>query len=138
MDPHELRAAIQEEIGLDIYAPYKTEKYLLPPEVWQIFFEVLVIEFLKGFFDFETLGKGLRAKVNAFVSSYREDPKLLRLGLSSQVNEALENATLPGKVEIEEAQQRVTAFLIAYGIDKQSAAEHSLAITQQITQALAR
>ena len=138
MDPNELRAEIQEEIALDIYAPYKTEKYLLPPEAWRIFQDVVIMEFLTGFFDFESLGKGLRAKVDDLIRSYRDDPKLTTLDLSRDVDRALSTAEPPDEATALKAQERLTGFLIAYGIDPQSAAEHAAVIAQQIKGALHR
>jgi hypothetical protein len=136
MDPNELRAEIQEEIALNIYAPYKTEKYLLPPEAWRIFQDVVIVEFLIGFFDFESLGNGLRSKVDKLIRSYRDDPKLTTLDLSSDVDRALSSAQPPDEAKAREAQERLTGFLVSYGIDPQLAREHAAVIAQQIRGAL--
>jgi hypothetical protein len=137
MDVYEVRAEIREEVGSGVYAPYKTERYALPPEVVRLFCDVVIVEFLKGFFDFESIGQGLRSKIASFVASYRTDPKLTQLELGPDVGKALALAKSPNDAEADEARQRVTQFLIDYGIDSQLSAEHSAVITQSLLRALA-
>src|SRR5215469_721169 len=96
----ELSADIIYEIGIDAHSCYEHERYSIEELALHLLADAVIVEFLKGFFDFETLGKGVRAKVDAFIATFRKGPQLVTLDLSGEAHEALTKARVPETYQI--------------------------------------
>lgn len=137
MDPNHLRRDIIDEIGPDAYSTFDEQRYALPELFLRILADVVIIAFLKGFFDFESLGKGVRSRVEAFLKTFRDTPYLTTLDIHSDVDNALSKAQVPSEKDADKARQGLVAALITYGMHEDIARAHANEIERSITCALA-
>lgn len=136
MDFSELRAEIIFEIGPDAYSQYDQERYAIPEIVLHILADACIIEFIKGFVDFEALGKGVRAKLEQFIEAFRQSPQLVTLNISQEVDRTFTAAKVPDQASLVEAHKRLVDLLIVYGMDKDIAEAHAGGIEKSIMSTL--
>jgi len=128
----QLRADIREEIGMDAYSRYTHERYAITELVLRLLEEVVIMEFIRGFFDFETLGRNVRERVQSFSSDFLRDPKLVSLDISKDVNVALRTAPYPDAAKVDAGHKRLVSFLVGYGMHEEIAEAHATIIESSI------
>ena len=134
----QLRSEIVEEIGPDVYSRYNEERYAIPEVLVHVLVDACLIEFLKGFFDFESLGKGVRARVDKFVCDFREGQKPLTLDIRPAVDKALSQAHIPNEAQTLAAHECLVSTLVVYGMSKQLASAHASVIETSILSELSK
>jgi|ERR1700723_2572726 len=134
----QMRSEIIEEIGPDVYSRYNEERYAIPELLVHVLVDACLIEFLKGFFDFESLGKGVRARVDKFVCDFREGQKPLTLDIRPTVDEALSQAHVPNAPQTLAARECLISTLVVYGMAKELASAHAAAVERSILSELSK
>jgi hypothetical protein len=138
MNYEQLRTDIIEEIGPDAYSCYNEERYAIGELVLHVLADACLIEFLKGFFDFESLGKGARARIDQFIKEFRDAPELVTLDIRPDVNGALRVAEKPSEESITVARDHLRSLLVSHGMDKDPASVHAAVIADAILSTLAK
>lgn len=131
-----LRRDIIDEIGVDAYARFDNERYAPEEYIFHILSDVVIVEFLSGFFDFKSLGWAVRERVDAFVKRFWESPQLISLNIREDVDRALNAVVPPDEDARVAAKERLTRFLVQYGMNEEVAKAHALIIEQSILTAL--
>lgn len=136
MNQDQLRTDIIDEIGPDAHSLYDEERYAIPEIILHLLADACIIEFLKGFFDFEGLGKGARDRFGEFIREFRQGPELVTLNISGDVDHALTAARVPSDEAIAEAREHLVNLLTTYGMHPDIAKAHAAVIEQSILSAL--
>jgi hypothetical protein len=136
MTLEELRFEVKTEVGSDINSRYE-QKYDLTQILRDLFADVCILEFLRGFFDFEALGNGARARVEQFISTYQDDPGIERLGIYDDVDGAISIAPIPDSEDSKLGREQLEVFLIKYGMSPTLAGMHAAVIEEQVRSAVA-
>ena len=136
-----LRANIRNEIGINAFAPFE-DQYAPDDEVLRILVDVVIVAFLSGFFDFESLGKSVAQRVDGFMTSFWasprfwESPQLISLNISGDIDKALTQASPPDEVSKKAATERLIRMLVEYGMSEEIAKAHAAVIEQSVLAAL--
>jgi hypothetical protein len=132
----DLRRDIVDEVAVDAYACFEKERYAIPEFLIQLFTDVVIIEFLSGFFEFSSLGQAVRVRVDRFVEDFRKSPRMVTLDIGKDVDLALSQAPVPDEAERATAQARLVHFLVNYGMSEDLARAHGTIIEQSILASL--
>jgi hypothetical protein len=132
----DLRRDIVDEVAVDAYACFDKERYAIPEFLIQLFTDVVIIEFLNGFFEFSSLGQAVRVRVDRFVDNFRKSSRMVTLDIGKDVDLALSQARMPDEAERAAAQARLVRFLVDYGMSEDIARAHATVIEQSILAAL--
>lgn len=136
MNYSDLRRDIVDEVAVDAYACFDKERYAIPEFLIQLFTDVVIIEFLNGFFEFSSLGQAVRVRVDRFVDNFRKSSRMVTLDIGKDVDLALSQARMPDEAERAAAQARLVRFLVDYGMSEDIARAHATVIEQSILAAL--
>jgi hypothetical protein len=127
-----LRSEIADEMGVDSYACFDKERYAIPEFLVQLLSDAILVEFLAGFFEFSSLGKAARDRVDHFIETFRESPQLVTLNINAEVDQALTAAPVPDEPARAGARDRLVRFLVDYGLSEEIAAAHAVVIDQSV------
>jgi hypothetical protein len=132
---------IADVLGHDVYYIYPDSLHAIPPDIISAIAVGCLLEFLKGFVDFNRLGQATRQAIGDLLSNWRSsgdlEPLILTLDLQNTAAQAL--AIVPQDVNahrMDEGQTALKQSLLKFGMDDGLADEHSKAIRQLVQRSL--
>jgi len=132
---------VADQLGLDVYYVYPDSRHFIPETVVLAVATACVIEFLKGFFDFNGLGKASREAVLDLARRWRSnqdlEPLIQTLDLQGLASEVLEvSPSSASAADLDKGQASLTQALSEFGMDQNLANEHAQAIRAVMEKAL--
>jgi hypothetical protein len=144
MDNEKLERLLNEvadELGHDVYYVYPDSKRLIPDAVMWAVVVACIVQFLKGFVDFERLGESARTAIAELLDRWRSkkdlEPWIQGADLHRLVLEAFESR--PASVtdaDLDRGQACLKQALPEFGMDENLAEEHARAIRALMDKAL--
>jgi hypothetical protein len=132
---------IADVLGHDVYYIYPDSLHAIPPVYISAIAVGCLLEFLKGFADFNRLGQASRQAIVNLLNNWRSsrdlEPLIQTLDLRNAAYEAL--AIVPQDVnahQMDEGQTALKQALLKFGMNDGLADEHSRAIRQLVQQSL--
>jgi hypothetical protein len=130
MDSDSLEQRVLDELGLDVYSRFETERYMLPHDVLRDIVVACLTAFVLGAFDFESAGKRTREALLGLVARFRDRSAPLGGSDASAYVELLAEARrslsrLRDQAAVAQGTALLEAALIDYGMSRRVAAEHA-------------
>ncbi len=139
----DLRQAVEDEIGLDVFSVVEEDRRLLISEiaVSKIVIAIL-LDFFKGFGGFEELGKKIRERLDRFEQrvwnredlEQAEDVTELEAFLEQSLRTLRKNRPLAEAIS--HGQKEVERLLINLGMSEKIANQHAISVSQVILASL--
>lgn len=129
--------SVRDEIGLDAYHIYPTSRRSIPDTVLWGFASACVLEFIKGFVDFKSLGEAVRSRLDGLLQHWRNkqdfEDYVRSEGLDKAVYAAVE--AIPHIVtptQRSAATKRLEDALVGLGLQRETASEHAARIADVV------
>jgi hypothetical protein len=114
-----------DDMGMEIYAAYPEGRHEAATIVIIGFITLLFGEYLKGFFDFEALGKKTREAFNSLfdtsTTAGKTTPKTAVKHITEALSSLLEAGAQPNADAGSKAITQITSFLVSKGIPEATA-----------------
>jgi len=142
--PYEdLEMAFLDELGVDIYSPFGSERHFLTPEAAHEIFVGLALAYLAGFLGLDSLGKATRVKLLAVLQDLRAGVSLSPRTDAAEITRIFDDARrhrdgAETAVRQEQATEQLADALRQFGMDSRVASEHAANLSALIVQELRR
>jgi len=127
----QLETAVLDELGIDVYSAYESERYFLSPEALHHIALALIAEFFVGLLGVEAFGAALREKLVGCMRTFRAR----EIGTASYSDAGLMTELLTdarrasGSANVlnrePEATRELAAALVHFGMDPAVAQQHA-------------
>jgi hypothetical protein len=134
-DAADMIASVCDEIGLDAYHIYPSSKRSIPDAVLWGFASACLLEFVKGFVDFKSLGEAVRSKLDGLLQHWRDkedfEDYLKSEGIERAVLVAVE--AIPKTISTSQrmlALKNLEDALVEIGLSREAAGKHAARIDE--------
>lgn len=132
-DATELIESVRDEIGLDAYHIYPTSKRAIPDAVLWGFASACMLEFIKGFVDFKSLGEAIRSRLEGLLQHWRDKHDFEEYVRSEGLDKAVLTAADAIPRTITPAQRTAAVktledALVEVGLPRDTASKHAARI----------
>jgi hypothetical protein len=129
--------SVQNEIGLDAYHIYPTSRRSIPDAVLWGFASACLLEFIKGFVDFKSLGESIRSRLEGLLQHWRDKRDFEEYVRSEGLDKAVYAAVdaIPRTItptQRSAAIKRLEDALVEVGLQREMAFEHAARIAEVV------
>jgi hypothetical protein len=129
-DSADIVESVREEIGLDAYHMYPGSRRAIPDAVLWGFASACLLEFVKGFVDFKSLGEAIRGQLEGLLRHWRDEQDFEDYVRSEGLDRAVLAATaaIPGQITSVQRSSGIRALedaLVEIGLPRETASKHA-------------